>query len=277
VALSLARQYNVPSLTIQPALISDHPRYGALYADKVAVMDEHSRRVFVERGGVAPERVIVTGLPRWDSISRVISEARIGSPRTVRQSLGLGVEDRLVVFATQALSPSYTKRMIQATMYALSSHTDAQLVIRLHPRESLETYKSLLAELEWVGREPIMVTDIDLHALLAASDLLVTGFSNVALEAALLDRPVLIVNLAGEPDALPFVQDGIALGAYSEAEVKQQLAKALDDSRTIEELQSRRHQYLYHNPQLLDGQSTKRVADLLWQMRNKCDHLDEVL
>ena len=268
IALALAKQYGVPSLTIQPALYSDHPQYGPLYADKVAVIDEHGREVYAKRGGITPERMVITGSPRWDST--FTSKQTLRTPKgEIRRKLGLHPSEKLVVFATEGVGIplSNTQRMIQAVLYAMSPHDNTRLVIKLHPTESLEQYNGMFSDLDWTHHQPIIMKDIDLYSLLAVSDLLITGFSNVALEAALLDKPVLTINLTGEPDPLPFVRDGIALGAYSEVEIKQQFDRIIcDDTSTREQLQARRHQYMKRNPQLLDGKAVDRIIEMLRQM-----------
>jgi glycosyltransferase involved in cell wall biosynthesis len=267
VAISLARRYEVPSLTVQAALISDHPRYWKLYADTVAVIDQYSRKVYVENGGVESDNVVVTGLPRWD---RMVEQLRrvdheIAGIR-VREALGLDTEDRLIVLATQPLLPSHTNQMVRAVTEAVATFPDQKLIIKIHPRESIDRYLDLLGTFPDTGSDIQVIAKTDLSTLLAASEVLVTGFSNVALEAALLDKPVLIVNLTDQPDPLPFVENGIALGAYSEAEVEQKLSALLTDTSTREELRARRERYFDQNPQLLDGRATERVVALLKEM-----------
>ena len=267
VALALAQHYGIPSLTVQTALISDHPQYGPMFADKIAVMNEYSRQIYLNRGRIPPERVVITGAPRWDTIAKVMLKVRGTEVSELRERLGLNKpEEKLVVYATEGASIARTHRMINAVMRVMSRYINMRLVIKVHPAESVEQYTKLRANPEGIGTSPTILNDIDLHLLLAASDLLVTGFSNVALEAALLDKPVLIINLTGDPDPLPFVQDGIALGAYSETEVQQQFDRIMNDPVTREQLQVTRRQYCQRNSQLLDGKATERVIDLLLQM-----------
>lgn len=267
VAISLARRYEVPSLTIQAALISNHPVYWELYADKVATIDQYSRKIYVEHAGIESNRVVVTGLPRWD---RMVEELRwvdreIARIR-VREALVLEAEDRLIVLATQPLLPTQTDQMVRAVTEAVATLPDHRLIIKIHPRESIERYLNLLDTFPDTGSDIQVVAETDLPTLLAASELLITGFSNVALEAALLDKPVLIVNLTDQPDPLPFVENGIALGAYSESEVEQKLKALLTDESTREALRARRARYFDQNPQLLDGRATERVVALIKEM-----------
>ena len=266
-AINLARQYHVPSLYVQPAMISDSPHYGPLYADKAAVSDDFSHRIFINRGGVASERLAITGSPRFDDIPDAIANAtRLSAQKQVREKLDLSLDEKFVVFATQPFSLSYTRKMIKAVIQALSKYPFLQLIIKVHPREPLEKYNALLSDLDWTSSKPKVVTEIDLYTLLATSELVISGFSNVILEAVLLDKPALVVNLTGEPDPLPFVQDGIALGAYNDSEVGKQFDKIMNDQLTQEMLKEHRKRYIYQNHQLVDGKSTQRVVELLRQM-----------
>jgi UDP-N-acetylglucosamine 2-epimerase len=233
-------------------------------------MDEYSRQVFVEYGGVAPERVTVTGLPRWDGMAQLVSQANgKDSASEVRRDLGLGIEDRLIVLATQPSWPSHTEKMIRAVMLAMAEFPDVRLVLKIHPRESLETYLRLLDNPRYAHCDVGVVADVDLHALLATSEVVVTAFSNVALEAALLDKPVLTVNLTGESDPLPFAQNGVSAGARTRDEIIEQINSLLNDPMALHALRARRHRYMEHNSQLLDGQATKRVTELVQRMRNE--------
>jgi len=267
VAISLARRYEVPSLTVQAALISNRPRYWKLYADTVVAIDQYSRKVYVEHGGVEIDRVVVTGLPRWDRMAQQLRQIDHESARIrVREELGFDAKDKFIVLATQPLLPSYTHQMVRTVTEAVATFPDRKLIIKIHPRESVERYLNLLDTFSDTRPNIQVIAKTDLPTLLAASELLVTGFSNVALEAALLDKPVLIVNLTDQPDALPFVENGIALGAYSESEVEQKLKALLTNESTREALRVRRARYFDQNPQLLDGQATERVVALIKEM-----------
>jgi len=267
--LELAKNYVIPSLTIQPALMSDSARYGPMYADRVAAIDHYSRQIYVKRGKVESERVVLTGLPRWDIMSQVMRQAKLKNPSSkVRTKLRIDDDTKFVTFAAQNLPIAHTWHMLTPVLSTVETMPDAFLVIKLHPadKHAADDYRARLSTCGLENHKAIVVDDIDTPTLLAASDLLITGFSNVALEAALLEKPVLIVNLTNQPDPLPFVENGIALGAYSEAEVEQKLIALLTDASTREDLKVRRKEYFAQNPQLLDGRATERVVTLLKEM-----------
>jgi UDP-N-acetylglucosamine 2-epimerase len=267
--LSLASVYNIPTLTIQSALMSDTARYGPMYADQVAAIDHYSRQIYVERGNIDSKRVALTGLPRWDIMSTAMRRTKLKDPSSkVRAELQIDGDKRIVTFAAQNLPLTHTLQMLTPVLSTTAAMPDTVLLIKLHPadKHSVEDYYAEVSAMDLGNHNLIVIDDIDTPTLLAASDLLITGFSNVALEAALLDKPVLIVNLTNQPDPLPFVENGIALGAYSEVEVEQKLKTLLTDESTREALRARRAGYFDQNPQLLDGRATERVVALLKEM-----------
>jgi len=266
VASLLARRYEIPSLTVQAALSSDHAFLRPTYADVAAVVNRFSARAFVNRGGVRAEQVVVTGLPRWDEL--VNSEWRLRAER-VRAQLGVSAKERLVCFATQWIPLSQTKRMLQAVLRGAATVNGARLVVKVHPAEPVGKYEDLLKQIPIDGIPPLVVRDIDFFALLSTCDLLITSFSNVAMEAAIMGRPVLITNLSGEPDPLPYVEDGLALGAYSEEEIERRVRALLCDSDIQERLKATQAQYRERDPELFDGKATERVLALVQQLSQK--------
>jgi len=55
--------------------------------------------------------------------------------------------------------------------------------------------------------------------LLSVSDACVTGFQDVAVEAMILERPVICMNLPGKPDMPPYAEGGAALGVGQSQEI----------------------------------------------------------
>jgi UDP-N-acetylglucosamine 2-epimerase len=248
-----------------------------MFADKIAAIDQYSRQIYLKRGKVESQRIAVTGLPRWDSMIEALREWRFRSLEDKERTrtnllaqLHLDVEEdvQLVLFAAQNLPFSHTWEMLEPLLKSLAAFQNTLLVVKLHPADSLSVaeYEQQFASLNLHGCRVVVVNEIRLPTLLAHSEVVVTGFSNVALEAALLDKPVLIVNLTGRPDPLPFVSNGIALGAYTESEAREKLTGLLTNSQVTEALRIRREEYFRQNPQLMDGRATERVVNLLHEI-----------
>jgi glycosyltransferase involved in cell wall biosynthesis len=258
-AIELGHQANIPSLTIQAAVISKHPRYNMIVADRVAVIGETSRRLWEDQG-IPPEKLVVTGAPQFDDKYQLDPDA----PERIRAVLGVPLDKPIITFATQPLSPAVIEQNIRHIVQAADRFPDYQLVFKVHPREDPDRYRGLLAGLG--AHKIIVIQKIDLNALLQASAMVITGFSTVALEAMIFERPVLIVNLTGEPDPVDYVSSGATLGAYAPEDIVKQMERLLTDSPVNAALAESRRRYIMAQLYKTDGRAAQRVAELIQQM-----------
>jgi hypothetical protein len=133
--------------------------------------------------------------------------------------------------------------------------------MRAHPSErsgERERYTRFLAS--FGAGERFSTHSGDLYDLIAGSDLVVGVFSTVLLESAMAERLVLSVNFTGEPLPLPFVEQGVAVGAGTEAEVEHGIHRLLFDEPFMASARARQRAFLDANPHLCDGGSAARVA-----------------
>ena len=87
--------------------------------------------------------------------------------------------------------------------------------------------------------------------------------STAAIEAIILDKPVIVVNLTGEVDIMPYAQSGAALGVYKEEELVSAINDALNDKNTIRQLKEARKMFESEHAYKVDGKSTERVVELI--------------
>jgi hypothetical protein len=80
------------------------------------------------------------------------------------------------------------------------------------------------------------------------------------MEAVALNKPVIVLNLSGEPDIVDYVEQGVALGVYREEDLKPSIEKLLkDDSELAKNRGAYIEKYLYK----IDGKATERVLKLI--------------
>lgn len=256
-AIAVARKKGIPSLTTLAGQIFDHPQYGFLNADVIAVNGDSAREVFLKRG-ISPQRVVVTGMAHYDETWKMAQ-----SLRRSRKTGGL----ELVVFATENLPLAETFRMISPFVDATLAIPRAKMVIRPHPRENPSIYKDFVRKF---GSDRIAVNSTTpLLELLSTADVCVTRFSNVAVEAMMLDRPVICVNLSGEPDKLAYVQEGAALGVYDASEAFSALDKTLHDQEVRAALAKGRRTFLERHFCGADGNASLRIVKLLEKLAER--------
>jgi len=256
-AIAVARKKGIPSLTTLAGQIFDHPQYGFLNADVIAVNDDSAREVFLKRG-ISPQRVVVTGMAHYDETCRMAESLRQSRKTT---------EPGVVVFATENLPLAETFRMISPVAEATLAILGARMVIRPHPRENPSVYKEFVKK--FASNRVVVDSTTPLLELLSTAAVCVTGFSNVALEAMMLDRPVICVNLSGEPDKLAYVQERAALGVYDASEAFSALDKALHDQEVRAALAKGRKSYLERHFCGADGKASLRIVKLLEKLAER--------
>jgi glycosyltransferase involved in cell wall biosynthesis len=97
------------------------------------------------------------------------------------------------------------------------------------------------------------------------------SLSSVCLEALIQGKPVISVNMRDCRDISGLVQDGLAIGAYNEDELKDAVRKCIENPESCVAPEGRREELLLPFTGPLDRQSSRRVAELLEPMANRIE------
>lgn len=205
------------------------------------------------------KQVIVTGQPRYDILSRADEVYDKGE---IIQKYGLPHNKKIVLWATQTHGLSHTENLnnIESMYNAIASIDDAELVIKLHPGED---QRAALYNQCQEYKPTILGSEADINELIYLCDVLVTKNSSTALEANIIGKPVIILNLSGKPDIVNYVDEGIALGVYKESDLKTTIWRSLHDGQVIKELRLAHEKYIEKYLYKTDGRATERVVDLI--------------
>lgn len=188
------RERGVPTVvvqketTISPLVMDVHSRdVGAtvpFMSDLMTVCSERQKE-FWARSGADPERIVVTGQPRFDVYAAPASGAS-GRSRRRPRLLYLSYDD--AAYLPSDLGETYEgswQSLRRETEEAITAATDRwDVVVKHHPQQP--------AQPEWLGdRVRRAPQDADTRALILDADAVV-GFQTTALfEAAVGDRPIL--------------------------------------------------------------------------------------
>jgi len=228
---------------------------------KFAVAGESAKKIYIERG-FPPENIFVTGQPRFDALFT----QKFNKEKTMAE-LGIPAGKKIAVLATQGQiyrTEKEQRELVETVVKATAEFPELQLVIKPHPQEDPQYYSRLLKMMGQGG--PIVRQDIDLYQLLNASDLLITAFSTTALEAMLLDKPVITINLTGQPDLMPYASSGAAIGVYRREDLVPAMRKALFDAEMRKALAEGRKAFISEHAYKPDGQASKRVAEVIHKL-----------
>jgi hypothetical protein len=220
---------------------------------KTLVFDDYARRHLEQHGQFPAASLTVTGSPRLDALVRAAAGL---SPQEIAAALdaaGAGGSRALVLFVAKYRQ---ARHVLAALADAVADMPDVQLAVKTHPAETPDAYRPV-AE----GRANIRVlpASAPLAALLRASQAIVTVNSTVALDAAVLGVPALVIGL---PNNLsPFVEAGIMAGAATVTEIAPALRRILYDQGFRLQMERARSEYLPRVGIASDGRAAARSAD----------------
>jgi len=208
--LKLAEKAGIPTLSIQEGLGGPWEHYSVfVYPSKLLVWGDIAKDLYTKRG-IDAARIEITGQPRFDWYCKL-------KKNDYFKEMG---SRKVLLYATQALwrEPEKYKggeKTINETfeiIYSTCQKLDLQLVCKLHPSDKPDFYKKegviILEETgsspknykKWycnTGYNPEINDIVRLGHILLSSDIIVTMFSTVGLEAMILNKPVVFLDIMG--------------------------------------------------------------------------------
>jgi len=240
--LAAARMKGIPSFAMQHGMIGD-TSYEYRHKDISRDFSLHNSRcpipnltfvygdftkdLLVKNSAYPKNSVISSGQPRYDILE---DPEKVFDRDKVYDKLGLDKEKKLVVFASEALVDIEAGDLPLAAFKAIGRLMEKEginFVVKLHPRETKEIWKFYENLAKKFRVNAVITKDINTFELLYACDVLVNMHSTVALEAMILNKPVVVINVTGKEDFMPYVKSRAAMKAYSPAEIEPAVRKAL--------------------------------------------------
>ena len=153
----------------------------------------------------------------------------------------------------------------KALAKALKGMKNTELVIKLHPNDKEEFYRKILAELKY---KCAIAKDIDLYELLFCSDIVASIYSTVMLEALIMDKPVIQLNLLEKYSILPKLNSPL-IQITKESELGRAVNGLLKDKRKFKKIGEIRKKFVFEHYNYVDGKATKRFVEILEEALNK--------
>jgi Capsule polysaccharide biosynthesis protein len=229
--------------------------------DLTLLFDQYAAAHLEREGRFPSGSLVVTGSPRLDAL---LAAARaLDAPAIERARLGAGAE------ADQALVLLVTKHreardVLPALVDAVSAMPDVHLAIKPHPAETAELYAGLAARSTNIR---VLASAAPLAPLLAASRAVVTVNSTVALDAAVLGVPSLVVGLPN--NLTPLVDAGVMAGAADADAIGPALRQILYDQGFRQQIERDRSAFLTRFAIGSDGRAAARSAEALVGLMNR--------
>lgn len=242
------------------------PEWGLSGADLYAVWGDYVKQLLVSRG-VSPQKIEVTGNPLFDEIHSKSDFEK----QEVRRRLGLG-KGSVILLATQPF--------VEGGFYELSTHVrfvtsvinaakrlDMQLIIKLHPRESVKKYDSIIHKAGY--NKIVIVQKFDLHELIDLSDIVITITSTVGLWTLAHGKPLISLNCFQLPYFNQYNDEDIAIVLNDLNILPEVLKKIIENEQSKSELIRTDKEKIRHYIYRIDRMASKRIVKLIINLSNR--------
>jgi CDP-glycerol glycerophosphotransferase (TagB/SpsB family) len=277
-AIIAGKLNNIPTLAIQHGAFTPYdlsslhfhyeipcdkfvtPNY-CIIPDKTAVSGQYYKNILLNLAHFPRNGVIATGQPKYDVLAYADKIFKKGK---IYDQFEIDYKKKIILLATQPFSKHENELLFRSVFREIKKLKDIQLVIKLHPNEYDESLHRNIAK--EVGLDVILTKDINIFELLNACDVLMTVSSTVALEAMILDKPVIIVNLKNSSYETSFANSDATINVYKSEDIGKAIVKALNNKRIRKKLQFNMKKFVYSHAYKIDGLASKRIVKLISRM-----------
>jgi hypothetical protein len=229
------------------------------------LFDGYASEHLSRAGQFPPSALAVTGSARLDALVDAVHRIPESLVDQTRRAV-TGAPDRAFVL----LVTKYRQAAdVLPALVDATRELGVVLAIKTHPAETADVY----AEIGGAAHVNVIPSSDPLAPLLRATRAVVTVNSTVAIDAAVLDVPALVIGL---PNNLsPFVDAGIMAGATGTTAIAAELRKILYDQGFRHELARARGEFLKRFGISPDGSAAGRAATRVLQLtenRTGCEY-----
>jgi hypothetical protein len=227
--------------------------------DRTLLFDDYAREHLAGPGGFPAGTLAVTGSPRLDALVAADRALTVDAIAAAAGEAG-AASDSLALVVTKFRE---ARRVLAGLIDAAARVGGVRLVIKAHPAETPDVYQPVAA-----GRAHVTVlpASTPLAPLLRACRAVITVNSTVALDAAVLNVPALVIGLPN--NLTPFVEAGAMAGATDE-DLPGALRRILYDEEFRQQLEAGRRAVLSRYRIGSDGRAAERAAEAILALRRR--------
>ncbi len=261
-AIRYCKQKKIHNVIIQHGLANKYSLQAFLPFEGECFLawGEYTKNYLVENF-VDEKKIIITGGINFDDTLKIKYDKDV-----ISKYFRIDTNKKWIVFTTQTRGPGGCPSDdeiywgISETAKAARNYSDCQLIFQVHPSQQIEEVQRILEDIE--DTTAVVGKYINTEELIAASDGLITFFSTTAVDALILRKPIMLINLTEDKEFLPFVSQGAAIGAYERDEIAECYKKLVDTDITEIDMTDIINKTNYKN----DGKALSRVLDKCYDL-----------
>jgi len=264
VVCTIAKKFNLPTIGVETLIVDDNAISSISYkADKICIYGTQGKEILTGFG-IDEDRIIVSGNPKYDYISSLNANE---SKKELQEKHHIDFSKKLVVIALSRWHDKDEEWMSKFIKFC--NKNNFEIVIKLHPRYKINSFDSE-KKIQFIkdsckNQNYHLTFDMNLNLLLSGSDVVVSDYSNVGVEAVLLGKPVVNINFIKEKldEAQNYHKFGAVLYVEDYQKFENMINDIFDKNFNRDELEKGRKKiiemYNFNN----DGNASKRIYELI--------------
>jgi hypothetical protein len=264
---------DIKSIGIQHGIIFPlHPSYNyskedlfkyggkmnCILADKTAVFGNRFKNLLMKYGNYNSDQIAVTGQPRTDLY---VEDRNSYSKKNLCKSLGIDFNKKIVVFAPRLWKESSESKIaLKEVVNSLKGMKNVALVIKVHHVDDNSFYETFLSDLEY---DAIVTKETDLYTLLFCSDLVISISSTVMLDALIMDKPVVQINLLENYGYFSDLENKVFTKVTKKENLSDVIKNSLFDKSLSKKMEKERKKFILDYYNGVDGKATQRFIEVL--------------
>ena len=238
--------------------------YGHGDSTVISVFGESIRKMLIKEG-VSANKIEITGNPKFNQLLKYKND---NVQKLMRDKFHISHKKKVILILTQYLvesgawTPEERKIFINEIAKSLLTLNNYVLILKLHPifekeKDYFEILKNLDLNFKIFKKEKT-------NEILSICDAAISVSSTTALEAIILEKPTLIINLFNEDSPLFFRDSGTPYVEKKEditPKIQEMLFYPRNNANEIKE-------FIYNQAYLIDGKSSHRIANLIRHLTN---------
>lgn len=218
--------------------------------------------------GVDPKKIRIVGFPIYEELYHKAERNGIEGNTALRRQLGLPLDKPLFLWGTNDQRSYYEGQYSYEKMLdswkairdvILKVNPDWHLVIKLHPKESIEDY------LPVVHYQPrvTLIKDCNIWELIAESSFFLTRFSSTATSAICLGKPTVTHNIPEVPGGVLFEDIGGTFHANTLEDLEKFVSGLAYNPEMQAEAARRREEFIEYQIDINERPAADRFVDLV--------------
>jgi Capsule polysaccharide biosynthesis protein len=189
----ISKKYNIKSLVIQHGATNGKYGFAPLFANKIAVWGNISKKILID-WGIPEENIIITGNPRF---------GKIKSYRQKDCCKSKYAEKLKILVALSPYEKDVTVEILTLVFEAVKNIKDITLIVKPHPSEkNIYYYEEIIKRHNYI--DVILDEKSSTNYLLADSDVVVSAQSTIGIEALLFGKTLIEIDSKRISKKIPY-------------------------------------------------------------------------